>query len=87
MEKKPEIPEKLLYARVRAWAWEARCRIVDVPIATGFVRRDATQADPDLPLDWSTLDLLTLALDLADDDELRGLLVQARTQALNLLTR
>lgn len=87
MQEKREIPEKLLYARVRAWAWEARCRAVAVPISTGFVRRDATQADADLPLDWSTLDLLTLALDLADDDELRGLLVQARTQAINLLTR
>jgi hypothetical protein len=83
----PEIPEKLLYARVRELAWEARCRIRATTLGVGFARREAGDADPELPLDWRTVDLLTLALDLADDPDARNLLVQARTQAMNLTAR
>ena len=83
----PEIPEKLLYARVREAARQARTRIRGISRGVGFVRREAADADPDLPLDWRTIDLLTLALDLEDDAEVRSLLIQARTQALHLLTR
>lgn len=38
-------------------------------------------------MSWETYDLLTLALDLCDDDELRILITQARHSLLEWLRR
>jgi hypothetical protein len=50
------------------------------------MRRDAEGADIDRP-DFALLDLLTLALDLADDRDLQIQVAYARTSLILYLTR
>ncbi len=49
--------------------------------------REATSSPSILSVEWTTLDLYTVALDLADDDELRNLVAQARSMLLRELLR
>lgn len=50
-------------------------------------RRDACRSFGLASLSWATFDLLTLALDLSDDDELRTLIAQARHSLAEVLKR
>lgn len=50
-------------------------------------RRDACRSFGLASLSWETFDLLTLALDLSDEDELRTLIAQARHSLAEVLKR
>ena len=52
----------------------------------GFDRRDAERAELDR-CDFALLDLLTVALDTADEPELQMLVAYARTSAIIAITR
>ncbi len=58
-----------------------------VNIQAGMRRRDACRSFGLASMSWETYDLLTLALDLCDDDELRILITQARHSLLEWLRR
>jgi len=52
-----------------------------------MIRRDAARSFGLASLSWESYDLLTLTLDLCDDDELRVLVSQARHSLLEHLRR
>jgi hypothetical protein len=52
-----------------------------------MIRRDAARSFGLASLAWESYDLLTLTLDLCDDDELRVLVSQARHSLLEHLKR
>lgn len=56
-------------------------------IQSGCIGREATSSPSILSVEWTTLDLYTVALDLADDDELRNLVAQARSMLLRELLK
>lgn len=58
-----------------------------LPVGDGFVRRDAARSLGFASISWETWDLYTMAVDLADDEELRLLVSQARQTVLGELTR
>lgn len=66
-------------------AVRARLREADPPI--GFVRRQAEDGDPSSADDWALLDLLTVALDLAEDRQVQTLAAYARTSLILDITR
>jgi hypothetical protein len=81
------LPEKLLATRVQIAARIALVSIRAVNIQAGMKRRDACRSFGLASLSWATFDLLTLALDLSDDDELRTLIAQARHSLAEVLKR
>lgn len=81
------MPEKFLAVRVQQAAREALVSIRAVHIHAGMIRRDACRSFGLASLSWETYDLLTLTLDLCDDDELRILVSQARHSLLEHLRR
>lgn len=64
--------------RVRNHLRSVQVRIDTAPVPKGWPRREAIKARIDLP-DFRLLDLLTAALDLADDEDLQMLIAYART--------
>jgi hypothetical protein len=76
---------KMQTKRVRRHLIEVRERLRAVHARVGWWR-PAVDADDELPNDWRTLDLLTVALDLSDDVVLRRLVNQARTGVLSVLS-
>lgn len=79
-------PEKLRSRRVRAHLLRIRERL-RAALERGGIHRPAVDALDHLPVDWATLDLLTVALDLSDDSTLRRIVTQARSAALASLSK
>lgn len=88
MEKaRQALPEKLRSVRVQRHV-AAVLRIAKrLPVREGFVRRDAARSRGFASISWETWDLYTMAVDLADDEELRLLVSQARQTVLGELTK
>jgi hypothetical protein len=83
-----KLPCKLQSRRVQAHLRAVLISIRRVNIQPGLVARDAVRAPNIREIDWCVLDLYTVAMDLAEDDELRVLVSQARTMILSeLVTR
>jgi hypothetical protein len=81
------LPEKLRAVRVQRHV-KAVLRIAKrLPVGDGFVRRDAARSAGFSSISWETWDLYTMAVDLAEDEELRLLVSQARQTVLGELTR
>ena len=72
--------------RVRRFLLNTQERICSARKPIHGMRRDAEGADIDRP-DFALLDLLTLALDLADDRDLQIQVAYARTSLILYLTR
>lgn len=79
------LPKKLLAKRVQIAASEALFAMRSVRIEQGMQRRSACTSRGLASMSWDTYDLLTLALDLSDEDELRILISQARHSLLEHL--
>lgn len=85
---KTKLPVKLQSRRVQAHLRAVLISIRRVNIEPGLVARDAVRAPNYREIDWTVLDLYTVAMDVAEDDELRVLVSQARTMILTkLVTR
>ena len=89
----PEEPEissrfdKLKASRVQRHVSECLAGIGSVRKTEGCMGRDATACISIMKIEWSTLDLYTIAVDLAEDGELRNLTAQARSMILRELLR
>ena len=87
IQKKPAILHPAMKARrVRRFLLNTQERICSARKPIHGMRRDAEGADIDRP-DFALLDLLTLALDLADDRDLQIQVAYARTSLILYLTR
>lgn len=73
MTSKNQIPAKLRARRVR----EHATRVL-IELRAARVRRDAVRCVAVTEVSWDCLDLYTVALDAAEDEELRFLVQQAR---------
>lgn len=85
-----EIPpklDKLKAKRVQEHVLQCLYALRRSDIQQGCIGREATSSPSILSVEWTTLDLYTVALDLADDDELRNLVAQARSMLLRELLR
>ena len=58
-----------------------------VNMQPGMSERDARRAPDIYAIDWTVLDLYTIAFDLAEEDDLRFLVSQARSMLLSELVR
>lgn len=86
----PENPprlDKLRAKRVQEHVLNVLYSLRRSHIHSGCVGREATSSPSIVSVEWTTLDLYTIALDLADDDELRNLVAQARSMLLKELIR
>ena len=79
--------DKLKASRVQAHVRACLIGIRRQRVGRQCVGREATACPSIMEIEWSTLDLYTLAVDLADDDELRNLTAQARSMILRELIR
>lgn len=79
--------EKLKASRVQEHVRSCLTELRKAAIAPGCAGRDATAAPSIISIEWSTLDLYTIAVDLAEDGELRNLTAQARSMILRELLR
>lgn len=64
-----------------------RSRLRDADVPPWFDRRDAERGHPDGSDDWALLDLLTAAIDLAEDRQVQTLAAYARTSLILDITR
>jgi hypothetical protein len=72
--------------RVRRHLEETRVRLLSARAIAGYERRIGSSADIEVA-DMRLLDLLTAALDLADDGDLQMLVSYARTSLIVAITR
>ena len=72
--------------RVRRHLEETRVRLSSTRAIAGYERRIGSSADIEVA-DMRLLDLLTAALDLADDGDLQMLVSYARTSLIVAITR
>lgn len=79
------VPERLRAHRVIVCVMRTLIDVRRVEINAGMARRDATRSRGALAFDWNTLDLYTLSMDLADNDEQRILISQARASLIDIL--
>lgn len=86
-----EIDRKLDKLKARRVQDHIRACLISIRrmnIHDGCVGRDATASPSIVSIEWSTLDLYTLAHDLAEEDDLRMLVAQARSMIqTELVTR
>jgi hypothetical protein len=82
MDAKKGIPPKLRARRVR----DHVTRVL-IELRRERVQRDAVRCVVITEISWDTLDLYTIALDAAEDDELRFLVQQARGTIITALVR
>ena len=87
MEQDCKLPEKLRAGRVQKHLMQTLRIARKLPKGAGFKPRDAARSAGFASVSWETWDLYTMAVDLAEDHELRMLVVQARQTMLRLLTR
>jgi hypothetical protein len=81
------LPEKLRAVRVQKHVTAVLRIARRVRDGDGFRRRDAARSLGFASISWETWDLYTMAVDLADDEELRLLVSQARQTVLGELTK
>lgn len=79
--------DKLKAKRVQEHVLQCLYALRRSDIQRGCIGREATSSPSIISVEWTTLDLYTVALDLADDDELRNLVAQARSMLLRELLR
>ena len=82
MDAKKGIPPKLRARRVR----DHVTRVL-IELRRERVQRDAVRCIAITEISWDCLDLYTIALDAAEDDELRFLVQQARGTIITALVR
>ena len=88
VREKWECPPKLKSARVQSHLRRCLVEIQAVEIQAGMSGRDATATVDIVSIEWHTLDLYTIALDMAEDESLRVLVTQARSMiAAELIKR
>jgi hypothetical protein len=86
-QEKPKILLKLQSRRVQRHLRATLISIRRMNMQPGMVSRDARQSRGIHAIEWETLDLYTVAHDIAEEDDLRFLVSQARSMLLAELIR